>query len=154
MPYKQLQSGNVAAVEQYVAAYRKNCPVTLKVIIESGELSDAEIKKAAEICIVNEVDFIKTSTGKAALGATINATEIILNSILVNKSQDKVGIKLSGGIRTIEQANEYLELIEKVFGSSWISNKHVRFGASSLLEDIKKAYVLLHKPQSVFSSYC
>ena len=109
---------------------------TLKVIIESGELKDdALIKKVATDAIVNGADFVKTSTGKTPIGATLSAAEVILNTI--KNSYKKVGFKASGGIRDYAQAVEYIELAEKIFqGSDFTNFKSFRFGVSGLLDNL------------------
>lgn len=139
LPYSLLKSGAITEVEQHVAAYRESCgKLTLKVIIESGCLSAMEIAMAADICITHSVDFIKTSTGKVEVGATTQAAEIIADTILLRQAVNHVGIKLSGGIRTVEQADAYLEILNEKFGIAWLSSKNLRIGASSLLQDIIK----------------
>ena len=108
----------------------------LKVIIESGELKDEVlIKKVVMDVINNGADFVKTSTGKTPFGITLDATEVILNTI---KSYDKkVGFKASGGIRNYAQAVEYIKLAEKVFcGSNFVDPKSFRFGVSGLLDNL------------------
>jgi deoxyribose-phosphate aldolase len=133
MPYHLFNTGDVGALEKNIAAYRNCCTKTLKVIIESGKLSAAQIAVAANICIANGVDFIKTSTGKVEVGATLEAAKIIAQAIKDNGAALTTGIKLSGGIRTLPQALEYINLISAILGDAWISPQHVRFGASKLL---------------------
>lgn len=107
----------------------------LKVIIETGELGSAEmIGTASELCIKNGADFIQTSTGKTAIGATLAAVEVILNTIKMNDAN--CGLKISGGIRTVVQAKQYLELVADIMGTKWIKPCNLRFGALSLLGDI------------------
>lgn len=137
IPYQALQAQETALVQQSIAAYR-DCSkgYTLKVIIESGLLTTEEIEAVSLMCVECGVDFIKTATGKAATGATLDAASIILQSIKKMGAEETTGIKLSGGIRTVAQAEDYLRLIQQQLGEAWISAKHCRFGASSLLDDI------------------
>jgi deoxyribose-phosphate aldolase len=109
---------------------------TLKVIIESGELkSEVLIKKVTVDVIVNGADFVKTSTGKTPVGATIDAAKVILNAI--NDSDKKVGFKASGGIRDYAQAAEYTKLANDIFqGSDFTNPKLFRFGVSGLLDNL------------------
>lgn len=109
---------------------------TLKVIIESGELkSEVLIKKVTVDVIVNGADFVKTSTGKTPVGATIDAAKVILNAI--NDSDKKVGFKASGGIRDYAQAAEYTKLADDIFqGSDFTNPKLFRFGVSGLLDNL------------------
>jgi len=110
-------------------------PGTLKVIVESGDLPHrAAIDRATHFAIAHGADFVKTSTGKTAVSATLEAAEVILEAIDV--SGRPVGFKASGGIRTLDDARAYLELAEELMGDGWISPTTFRFGASSLLDDL------------------
>ena len=71
------------------------------------------IELASDISIANGADFIKTSTGKVAVNATLEPTEIMLNSIKKNKP---CGFKAAGGIRSVAEAKEYLELTARIMG--------------------------------------
>ncbi|MFM9745686.1 deoxyribose-phosphate aldolase, partial [Streptomyces brasiliscabiei] len=88
-------------------ASKECCPehVKLKVIIESGELKTPElITQATQIAIDGGADFVKTSTGKVAVNATLQATKIMLNAI--KGSGKLVGFKAAGGVKTVAQADE------------------------------------------------
>ncbi len=134
-PYKALIAGNEEIGAKLVRKCKKVCRkrgVTLKVIIETGELKTPElIKKASEIAIENGADFIKTSTGKVPVNATLGAAEIMLNAI--KASGKKVGFKAAGGVRSVEDAKAYLQLAQKIMGDDWLSVDTFRFGASGLL---------------------
>ncbi|RJG51380.1 deoxyribose-phosphate aldolase [Motilimonas pumila] len=136
-PYKALQRGDVEVGYQLVAECKKACgeAVALKVIIESGELDTSLlIQQASDIAIAAGADFIKTSTGKVAVNATLESAEIMLNAI---KSSGKdVGFKAAGGVKTAQQAQQYLLLAERLMGPNWLNSRHFRFGASSLLGDL------------------
>ena len=137
-PWRALIAGDRETGAKLVAGVRQALPahVTLKVIIESGELAEpALIRRASEISIENGADFVKTSTGKVPVNATLEAAEIILSTI--RSSGKPVGFKASGGVRTVADAGHYLALAEKVMGQGWVSSKTFRFGASGLLNDIK-----------------
>jgi deoxyribose-phosphate aldolase len=109
----------------------------VKVIIESGELAKPEfIAKAAQEAIDGGADFVKTSTGKTATGATLEAAETILN--VIKASARPVGLKISGGIRTMPQALEYIELAKRIMGDDFISPAHFRIGASALFDELTK----------------
>ena len=77
-------------------------------------------------------DFVKTSTGKVAVGATLDACDAILT--VLSTRPNSPGIKLSGGVNTPEQASAYVACIAKYMGDDWIDATHVRFGASRLLD--------------------
>src|SRR5579859_5097970 len=137
-PWRALIAGDRETGAKLVAGVREILPahVTLKVIIESGELAEpALIRRAYEISIENGAGFVKTSTGKVPVNATLEAAEIILGTI--RASGKPVGFKASGGVRTVADAGQYLALADKVMGKGWVSPKTFRFGASGLLGDIK-----------------
>jgi deoxyribose-phosphate aldolase len=107
----------------------------LKVILETGELQDeALIRKASEIAIDAGADFIKTSTGKVPVNATPEAARIML-SVIADQGGD-VGFKPAGGIKTLGDANLYLDLAAEALGPDWATPRTFRFGASSLLDNL------------------
>lgn len=136
IPYKALIAGDEAAVTTMVEAVRAACPQsTLKVILETGELKDkALVSRASELAIAAGADFIKTSTGKVQVNATLEASDIMLRAI--RESKAKVGFKPAGGISTVADADLYLRLAESIMGQNWVMPSTFRFGASSLLDDI------------------
>ena len=135
-PYHSLIAGDTAIGKKMIEQAKKICNnKKLKVIIESGILSSYElIRTASKISIDNGADFIKTSTGKVPVNASIDAAEIMLNEI--KKSDSKCGFKASGGIKTVAEAIPYIDLAKKIMGDSWINASNFRFGASSLLNDV------------------
>lgn len=134
-PYRALIAGNEQVGAEFVKACKEACEsagATLKVIIESGELKTAElIKQASEIAIANGADFIKTSTGKVTVNATLETAEIMLNAIKASGKQ--AGFKAAGGVRSSEDAKAYIQLAEQIMGADWITVDTFRFGASGLL---------------------
>lgn len=138
MPYATYLEGNTDRVKKFLQVCRSICapPTVLKVIIETGALMNHDIIfSATNLAIQTGADFIKTSTGKITTGATLEAVELILEAIK-NYLEKKIGLKISGGVRTIEQALAYFQLVEKNMGKEWISPNTVRFGASRLLDEI------------------
>lgn len=130
-------AGNEQIGFDIVAACKAICGehVLLKVIIESGELkTEALIKLASKISIDAGTDFIKTSTGKVPVNATLEATKWMLEAIKV--STKNVGFKAAGGVKDAQVANDYLQLAEQVMGLGWVNVDHFRFGASSLLVNL------------------
>jgi deoxyribose-phosphate aldolase len=136
-PYEALKAGNTECGKNLVSQCKAACGenTKLKVIIESGELKDpALIKQASEISIDAGADFIKTSTGKVAVNATLEAADIMLN--VIKDSGKNVGFKPAGGVRTAEDAAQYLQLAASILGEHWITPDTFRFGASSLLGNL------------------
>lgn len=113
--------------------------IKLKTILETGELPTYEyIRKASEVAIYAGSDFIKTSTGKISVNATLEAACIMLLCIknYYNKTGKKIGIKPSGGISDTNIAVQYLRLTETILDHSWINPNLFRFGASRLVDSI------------------
>lgn len=135
-----LLAGNDDAVRDEVRAMKDACQgATLKAILETGELpSPAIIQRASELAIAGGADFIKTSTGKIAQGATLEAAETMLNVVKRNVKFNKkrVGFKAAGGIRTPEEALAYAEMAKKTVGDDYINNQTFRIGASRLTESL------------------
>ncbi|WP_405630558.1 deoxyribose-phosphate aldolase [Pseudoalteromonas sp. Ld20] len=137
LPYQALIAGDEATALEYVRASKECCPehVQLKVIIESGELKTAQlITLATEIAIAGGADFVKTSTGKVAVNATLEAAEIILRTIKM--SGKAVGFKAAGGVKTVVDASNYLQLGLNIMGKEYVNTSTFRFGASGLLIDV------------------
>ncbi len=139
LAYKAFASGRKGFAEEQIIRVRQVVPSSahLKVILETGELKDAElIREASEIAIKAGADFIKTSTGKVPVNATLEAAGIMLNVIRMEEVRGgrPVGLKPSGGIRTFEDAKAYLELADRIMGPDWATPESFRFGASGLLD--------------------
>jgi deoxyribose-phosphate aldolase len=118
----------VAGVRDVVANGR-----LLKVILETGELREHSlIEAASRIAIEAGADFIKTSTGKTPVSATPEAAEIMLDAI--RRSGRPVGLKPSGGIRTLADAALYLGLADRIMGAGWATPRTFRIGASSVFD--------------------
>lgn len=137
IPYRAFLAGNEQAVTDMITAVKAECkgPVILKTILETGELKDvALIERASELAIDAGSDFIKTSTGKVAVNATLETADIMLRAI--RASGRKVGFKPAGGIGSVADAALYLSLAETIMAPDWAMPSTFRFGASSLLDDI------------------
>lgn len=134
-PYRAFLAGRESEVEKYLDLCRRACPVRLKVILETGVLGTREaIHAAGSLAVDHGADFLKTSTGKAAIHATPEAARVMLE-VSAQKGAS-TGFKASGGLRTMADARVYLDLAEEIMGRDWISPFTFRFGASSLLDDI------------------
>jgi deoxyribose-phosphate aldolase len=140
IPYKEYLMENTASTKDLVKELKNICgsAVILKTILETGALLKPEIiATVSRDVILSGADFLKTSTGKIPIGATIEAADTMLR--VIHDMQDKgykVGFKASGGIRTVKQAAEYLQIADNIMGPDWISPQTFRFGASGLLNDV------------------
>ncbi|MFF6011287.1 deoxyribose-phosphate aldolase [Rahnella sp. R3(2024)] len=154
-PYRALMAGNEQVGFEMVKQCKEACAaanVLLKVIIETGELKqDVLIRKASEIAIKAGADFIKTSTGKVPENATLHSAELMMTVIAEMGVGKDVGFKPAGGVKTAEDAAQYLALADRLLGREWADSRHFRFGASSLLASLLTT--LGHAGQKATSSY-
>ena len=135
LPYGAVRRGDLDAATEMVEAVREMAGQDhlLKVILETGELKDPTlIETASRIAIEAGADFIKTSTGKTPVSATPEAAEIMLNAI--KASGRTLGLKPSGGIRTLADAGLYLGLADRIMGPGWANPRTFRIGASSVYD--------------------
>ncbi len=139
MPYAAWLAGKRDLARELVAACKDACGdrVLLKVILETGRLGGPRaISDAARDAIASGADFIKTSTGKIEVSATVKAARAML--AVIAEAGRPVGFKAAGGIRTKTQAGRYLALADRLLGPEWAAPGTFRFGASSLLDDLLK----------------
>lgn len=133
-------AGNYTVVLNEISAIKKAIgTVHLKVILETGDFDNTDdIKKAAELAIEAGADFIKTSTGKTSQGASEDAvyTMCLVIKEHYQKTKKKIGIKPSGGIRTLDDALIYYKIVNEILGSDWLSPELFRIGASSLYKNL------------------
>ncbi|MEH6632001.1 MAG: deoxyribose-phosphate aldolase [Halopseudomonas aestusnigri] len=147
VPYQAWIAGDKTSAPELVRACKDICgeKISLKVILESGTFEDLSSLYELSIASINAgADFIKTSTGKTEISATLEAAETMLKAI--KDSGKPCGFKASGGIRTHAQAVEYMDLATKIMGPDWVNSKNFRFGASGLLNDLLS--VLGHQKQA------
>lgn len=141
LPYRAVLAGDEATAAAMVDAVRAVVPADshrLKVILETGELVDpAVIRAAAELAVAHGADFIKTSTGKTPQSASLEATAIMLG--VIQQADRTVGLKPSGGIRTLDDATHYLAQADDLLGPEWATSATFRFGASGLLTALNAA---------------
>ncbi len=108
----------------------------LKAILETGELGDPLlIRELSFSALASGADFIKTSTGKMASGATLAAARVILQCL--RERNGRGGFKAAGGIRSIAEAGRYLALADEILGPDWTTSAHFRIGASALFTEIR-----------------
>jgi deoxyribose-phosphate aldolase len=144
MPYRDL-----AAAPAVLWAVRRACEgVTLKVILETGELVDpAKISQACRIALDHGADFLKTSTGKRPVSATPEAATLLLQAIARNAAaRVRVGFKPAGGIRTVSDAAVYIALTTQHLGAAAVNPARFRIGASGLLNDIEAVLAGADRP--------
>jgi deoxyribose-phosphate aldolase len=148
VPYRALMAGDPGAVTTMVAAIAALRPGRLKAILETGELADpALIRAAADAALAGGADFLKTSTGKVRVNATPEAAEILLDAILA--SGRDVGLKPAGGVRTTADAGAYLALCDGRMGAGWARPARFRIGASGVLAALLAALDGAEAPRGV-----
>lgn len=139
-PWRALQAGNQQVGFELVQRCKSACAasgVLLKVILETGELKQPGlIQQASEIAIRAGADFLKTSSGKVPVNATTQSARIMLQVIHDMGVSQQVGFKASGGVRSAQEAADYLAIAGDIFGADWITPRHFRFGASALLTNL------------------
>jgi deoxyribose-phosphate aldolase len=110
----------------------------VKVIIESGILTLSQVEEASRLVILGGANFIKTSTGKEVPGVNLEAVATICDVIKYYRDNFgiKTGIKISGGIKTLEDALIYYTLVARILGKDWLAMETFRIGSSSLYDEI------------------
>lgn len=133
-------AGDYAKMSDEIAQVKAACgPAHLKVILETGELETYDnVRLASFIAMQAGADFIKTSTGKAAVNATLPVTLVMLEAIrdYFYATGKKIGMKPAGGIRNAKQALQYLVVLNETLGDAWLTPELFRFGVSTLLNDV------------------
>ena len=135
-------TGKWEKLYEEMAAFREACgPAHVKAILATGELATlTNVAKASHICMMAGADFIKTSTGKESVNATLPVSLVMVRAIreYYERTGFKVGFKPAGGIRSAKQSLEWLILMKEELGNDWLRPELFRFGASSLLTDIER----------------
>ena len=138
-------AGDYLEVYKQIVAVKQACKRSdgsfahLKVILETGELQTYDnIRRASYLAMLAGGDFIKTSTGKVSVNATIPITLLMLQAVRDwhDQTGELIGVKPAGGIRTAKDAIKYLVVVKETAGEQWLSPNLFRFGASSLLNDV------------------
>jgi deoxyribose-phosphate aldolase len=134
--------GNWAALYSEIQQFRAACgDAHLKTILATGELGTLRsVAKASLVCMMAGADFIKTSTGKEPVNATLEVSLVMTRMIREYwlRTGYKVGFKPAGGIRTAKQAMNFQVLMKEELGDAWLFPDLFRLGASSLLTDIER----------------
>lgn len=130
------------ALYDEIRAFRAACgPAHLKAILATGELQTLEnVARASWVAMMAGADFIKTSTGKESVNATLDVSLVMARAIrdYAEASGHIVGYKPAGGIGNARLATQYLALMKEELGLRWLQPGLFRFGASSLLTDIER----------------
>ncbi len=138
-------AGDYLEVYKQIVAVKEACKRSdgsyahLKVILETGELQTYDnIRRASYLAMLAGGDFIKTSTGKVTVNATIPITMLMLQAVRdwYEETGELIGVKPAGGIRTAKDAIKYLVVVKETAGETWLNPDLFRFGASSLLNDV------------------
>lgn len=132
--------GDYESVCDEIAELKAVCRnARLKVILETGALQTAaDIKAASVLSLYSGADFLKTSTGKGYPGASLEAAYVIAKCIKEyhDKTGNMVGLKVSGGVATTEDAVAYYTIAKEVLGEKWLTNEYFRIGASRLANNL------------------
>ncbi len=123
-----------------IVAFKDACgPAHLKVILGTGDLLTLRnVAKASMVAMMAGADFIKTSTGKEAVNATLPVGLVMTRAIREYAEETGMGFKPAGGIRTAKQSLEWLALMKEELGDAWLAPHLFRFGASGMLADIER----------------
>jgi deoxyribose-phosphate aldolase len=135
-------TGDWQVLYDEVAACREACgKARLKAILATGELATLkQVYQASLVCMMAGAEFIKTSTGKEAVNATLPVGLVMARAIreYLERTGVRVGFKPAGGIRTAKDALNWLILMNEELGREWLNPALFRFGASALLGDIER----------------
>lgn len=137
-----LFTGDWQAMYDEVRAFREACgPAHLKAILATGDLRLLRnIARASLVCMMAGADFIKTSTGKESVNATLPVSLVMVRMIrsYLERTGHRVGFKAAGGIRAAKQTLGYLALMKDELGREYLEPALFRFGASSLVADLER----------------
>ncbi|MEL7099491.1 MAG: deoxyribose-phosphate aldolase [Pseudomonadota bacterium] len=139
---RHVLEGNWQALYDEMQAMRAACgDAHVKAILATGELGTLRnVARASLVCMMAGADFIKTSTGKESVNATLPVTLVMIRAIrdFYDRTGVLVGYKPAGGISKAKDALMYLALVKEELGDRWLRPDLFRFGASSLLGDIER----------------
>lgn len=139
---RHVLTGNLQALYDEMRAFRAACgEAHVKAILATGELGTLQnVARASLVCMMAGADFIKTSTGKESVNATLPVSLVMIRAIrdYFEETGYRVGYKPAGGISKAKDALVYLALMKEELGDRWVQNDLFRFGASSLLGDIER----------------
>ena len=135
-------NGEWQALYDEIAAFKDACgPAHLKTILGTGDLMTLRnVARASWVAMMAGADFIKTSTGKETVNATLPVSLVMIRALrdYAERTGMAVGFKPAGGIRTAKQSLDWLALMKDELGRSWLEPSLFRFGASGMLGDIER----------------
>ncbi|HVY51796.1 MAG TPA: deoxyribose-phosphate aldolase [Devosia sp.] len=135
-------TGDWQGLYDQIKAFRKACgEAHLKTILGTGELATLNnVAKASLVCMLAGADFIKTSTGKEKVNASLPVSLAMIRMIrwFAEETGVEIGYKPAGGISSAKTALDYMALVKEELGTHWLQPHLFRFGASSLLTDIER----------------
>jgi deoxyribose-phosphate aldolase len=135
-------NGEWQALYDEIAAFKETCgSVHMKAILGTGDLMTLRnVARASWVAMMAGADFIKTSTGKEAVNATLPVSLVMVRCIreYAERTGMAVGFKAAGGIRTAKQSLDWLALMKDELGRPWLEPFLFRFGASGMLADIER----------------
>ncbi|KIC24170.1 MULTISPECIES: deoxyribose-phosphate aldolase [unclassified Leisingera] len=139
---RHVLQGNWQALYDEMKAFRQACgDAHVKAILATGELGSLRnVARASLVCMMAGADFIKTSTGKESVNATLPVSLVMIRAIrdYYDRTGYRVGYKPAGGISKAKDSLVYLALMKDELGDRWLQPDLFRFGASSLLGDIER----------------
>ncbi|WP_253913266.1 deoxyribose-phosphate aldolase [Pseudoruegeria sp. HB172150] len=139
---RHVLTGNWQALYDEMRAFRDACgDAHVKAILATGELGSLRnVARASLVCMMAGADFIKTSTGKESVNATLPVSLVMIRALrdYFDRTGHRIGYKPAGGISKAKDALTYLTLIKDELGNRWLEPDMFRFGASSLLGDIER----------------
>ncbi len=143
IPRNFVLTGDWGSLYNEIVQFRKTCgdAAHMKTILATGDLGTLkQVYQASLVAMMAGSDFIKTSTGKESVNATLEVSLVMTRAIREYQERHdyKIGFKPAGGISTAKQAMAWQSLMKEELGDEWLKNDLFRFGASSLLTDLER----------------
>jgi len=139
---RHVLEGNWQALYDEMREMRAACgDAHMKAILATGELGSLRnVARASMVAMMGGADFIKTSTGKESVNATLPVSLVMIRALrdYGDKTGYQIGYKPAGGVSKAKDSLNYLMLMNEELGREWLEPELFRFGASSLLGDIER----------------
>ena len=144
-------AGNAKKAKNLISAcfqaVSENPHSALKIILETGdyfnekgELDARALEDSSHVCLESDVHFLKTCTGKHPTRPGADPESLVVMCRAIRDFGKHAGIKVSGGVSTLEKADAALKVVSRVLGSDFVTPRHVRLGSSGLLRQGPSAY--------------